>query len=330
MPLHLLNGAIVPATGDNIALAARLITEGKLVAFPTETVYGLGADAANDRAVAAVFAAKKRPNFNPLIIHFADVEAAARAVKFDDRAVKLARVMWPGALTLILPRRKEGAVSLLAGAGQNRLAVRVPGDRTALSLLREAGCPLTSPSANRSGDVSPTTAAHVAGSLGGAVDLILDGGPCRVGIESTIVDLTEESPLIMRPGAIAARDIEAVVGPLYSACNVACVGPFAPGKAPPGAGGRQYATRLPLRLDVGEVRHGEALLAFGPEAPEGAAGRSLNLSPSGDLTEAAANLFAMLHDLDDPAFHAIAVMPIPEHGLGRAINDRLRRATAAP
>ncbi|OHC75644.1 MAG: threonylcarbamoyl-AMP synthase [Rhodospirillales bacterium RIFCSPLOWO2_12_FULL_58_28] len=321
------NGAIVPATGENIAFAARLITEGKLVAFPTETVYGLGADATDDRAVATVFAAKKRPNFNPLIVHFADAEAAASAVKFDDRAMKLAGAMWPGALTMILFRHKEGKVSLLAGAGQDRLAVRVPGDRTALALLRAAGRPLTSPSANRSGDVSPTTAAHVAESLGGAVDLILDGGPCRVGIESTIVDLTEESPLIMRPGAISARDIEAVIGPLYSACNVPCVGPSAPGRA---SGGRQYATRLPLRLDAGEVKCGEALLAFGSEAIKGEAERVLNLSPSGDLTEAAANLFAMLHDLDNPAFHAIAVMPIPEDGLGRAINDRLRRATAGP
>jgi L-threonylcarbamoyladenylate synthase len=307
---------ILPATPDAVAEAAALIRQGRLVAFPTETVYGLGADATNDNAVAAVFAAKDRPRFNPLIVHFAETAAAAEAGDFDGRATDLARAFWPGALTLVLPRRAGCAVSLLVSAGLDTLAVRVPSHPVARSLLRAAGCPVAAPSANRTGLLSPTTAAHVAESLGGACAAIVDGGPCPVGVESTVVDLSGGSAAVLRPGGVPVEDIEAVVGPLAAA--------EAAGKRPksPGMLERHYAPGLPLRLNAVEARPGEALLGFGP----GAAGAALNLSPGGDVEEAAANLFAMIRALDRPRFQAIAVMPIPEEGLGRAINDRLRRA----
>ncbi len=312
------NTRILPATPDGIAEAAALIREGRPVAFPTETVYGLGADATDDKAVAAVFAAKDRPRFNPLIVHFAEAAAAAEAVDFDGRAKELARAFWPGALTLVLPRRAGCAVSLLVSAGLDTLAVRVPSHPVARSLLRAAGRPVAAPSANRAGLLSPTTAAHVAESLGGGCAAIVDGGSCPVGIESTVVDLSRGTAAVLRPGGVPAEDIEAVVGPLAA--------PEAGGKRPrsPGMLERHYAPRLPLRLNATEARPGEALLAFGP----GALGAALNLSPGGDVEEAAANLFAMMRALDRPEFRAIAVMPIPEGGLGRAINDRLRRASA--
>ena len=306
---------ILPATPDAITEAAALIRQGRLVAFPTETVYGLGADATDDNAVAAVFAAKDRPRFNPLIVHFAKTAAAAEAGDFDRRATDLARAFWPGALTLVLPRRAGCVVSLLVSAGLDTLAVRVPSHPVARSLLRAAGCPVAAPSANRAGLLSPTTAAHVAESLGGACAAIVDGGPCPVGVESTVVDLSGGSAAVLRPGGVPVEDIEAVVGPLAAA---------AAGKRPksPGMLERHYAPSLPLRLNAAEARPGEALLAFGPGVP----GAALNLSPGGDVEEAAANLFAMIRALDRPRFQAIAVMPIPEQGLGRAINDRLRRA----
>lgn len=201
---------ILSATVENIAAAAKLVAAGKLVAFPTETVYGLGGNATDDKAVTAVYAAKNRPRSNPLIVHFANAQAVMGEVVFDSRAERLARAFWPGALTLVLPRREGCAVSTLAGAG-GTLAVRVPGDDVALALLRQLPCPLTAPSANRSGDASPTTAAQVAASLGGAVDAILDGGPCRVGIESTIVDLTGEGLVVLRAGAVTADEINQVL-----------------------------------------------------------------------------------------------------------------------
>ena len=307
---------ILPATADAIAEAAALIRRGRLVAFPTETVYGLGADATNDNAVAAVFAAKDRPRFNPLIVHFAETAAAAEAGDFDGRATDLARAFWPGALTLVLPRRAGCAVSLLVSAGLDTLAVRVPSHPVARSLLRAAGCPVAAPSANRAGLLSPTTAAHVAESLGGACAAIVDGGPCPVGVESTVVALGGGSAAVLRPGGVPVEDIEAVVGPL-AAAEAAGERPKSPGMLE-----RHYAPGLPLRLNGVEARPGEALLAFGPGPP----GAALNLSPGGDVEEAAANLFAMIRALDRPRFQAIAVMPIPEEGLGRAINDRLRRA----
>ncbi len=308
----------IPPSPDCLAEAARLIRAGGLVAFPTETVYGLGADATNGEAVAAIFAAKDRPRFNPLIVHFAETAAAAEAGDFDGRATDLARAFWPGALTLVLPRRAGCAISLLVSAGLDTLAVRVPSHPVARSLLRAAGCPVAAPSANRAGLLSPTTAAHVAESLGGACAAIVDGGPCPVGVESTVVDLSGGSAAVLRPGGVPVEDIEAVVGPL-AAAEAAGERPKSPGMLE-----RHYAPGLPLRMNAVEARPGEALLAFGPGPP----GAALNLSPGGDVDEAAANLFAMMRTVDRPEFRAIAVMPIPERGLGRAINDRLRRASA--
>ncbi|MDP6786151.1 MAG: L-threonylcarbamoyladenylate synthase [Rhodospirillales bacterium] len=315
---------IRPATDQAVAEAAALIGAGSLVAFPTETVYGLGADATSDNAVAAVFAAKDRPDFNPLIVHFADAQAVSRTVAFDQRADALARAFWPGALTLVLPRGPDNPISLLASSGLDTLAVRVPDHPMGQALLEAAGCPIAAPSANRSGAVSPTMADHVAASLGDRVTLILDGGPCRVGIESTVIDLTAATPVLLRPGGIAADAIAAKVGPLAAPETV--TGPA----RSPGMIGRHYAPGTPLRLDARGPRPGEALLAFGPDAPTQAPGRILNLSPAGDVVEAAANLFAMMHALDATGATAIAVMAVPETGLGCAINDRLRRAAAAP
>jgi len=309
---------VVPASPENIARAGALLRAGRLVAFPTETVYGLGCDATDDRAVAAVFAAKGRPEFNPLIVHVLGRSEAAVLAEFDARADTLAAGFWPGPLTLVLPRSAACPVSLLATAGLDTIAVRAPSHPVARAVLEAAGRPIAAPSANRSGEVSPTTAAHVADSLGGEVAMILDGGPCPVGLESTVLDLTGAHAAILRPGAVTEEAIAARIGPLAP-----------PGAAvrAPGMLARHYATRLPLRLKAHEVRPGEALLAFGPDAPMGAA-HTLNLSPGGDLVEAAANLFAMMRTLDRPGFSAIAVMPIPEQGLGQAINDRLRRAAA--
>jgi L-threonylcarbamoyladenylate synthase len=311
---------VVPATPDAVAEAARLIRVGRLVAFPTETVYGLGCDATDDRAVALVFAAKGRPEFNPLIVHVTGREEAARLARFDARADALAAAFWPGALTLVLPRVENCPVSLLATAGLDTIAVRAPSHAIARALIAAASRPIAAPSANRSGEVSPTTSAHVAESLGADVALILDGGACPLGLESTVLDLTGEAAAILRPGAVTEEAIVAFAGPLASPADRER--PVAPGML-----ARHYATRLPLRLAAREVRRGEALLAFGPNAPEGAPLTS-NLSPSGDLVEAAANLFAMMRALDRPGLAGIAVMPIPETGLGRAINDRLRRAAA--
>ena len=309
---------ILAPTPEAITEAARHILDGGLVAFPTETVYGLGADATNDEAVAAVFAAKGRPAFNPLIVHFAEAAGVADVATLDGPAAELAGAFWPGALTLVLPRRDPCPVSLLASAGLDTIAVRVPHHRAAHDLLAAAGCPVAAPSANPSGRVSPTTAAHVAEALGAAVRVIIDGGPCRVGLESTVIELTGTIPRLLRPGGIPAEDIEAVVGPLAR--------PH-PGAAPasPGMGTRHYAPGRPLRMNAASAGAGEALLAFGPDAPEGAP----NLSPTGNLEEAAANFFAMIRALDTPDNRGIAVMPIPDSGLGRAINDRLRRAASA-
>lgn len=307
--------AILEPIEQAVAEAARLIRAGRLVAFPTETVYGLGADACQDAAVAAIFAAKDRPAFNPLIVHVATIEAAAALVEFDALAGDLAAAFWPGPLTLVLPRRRDCPVSLLASAGLETVAVRVPNHPVALALLEAAGVPVAAPSANRSEEVSPTTAVHVAESLGERVDLILDGGPCRVGLESTVLDLSGDRPTLLRPGGIPAEALEARLGPLAAAGQEGT--PRSPGMLR-----RHYAPRLPLRMNACCPEEGEALLGFGP----GPADLTLNLSPSGDLQEAAANLFAMLRRLDAGHHKGIAVRPIPDEGLGRAINDRLRRA----
>jgi L-threonylcarbamoyladenylate synthase len=307
-----------PAAVDR---AAARLRAGGLVAFPTETVYGLGADATQEQAVARIFEAKDRPRFNPLIAHCADLETAAAEGAFDQRAQALAEAFWPGPMTLVLPRRPDTRVARLASAGLDTVALRVPAHPQARALLAATGRPVAAPSANRSGTVSPTTAQHVAEGLGDRVDLILDGGPCGVGVESTVVDLTGADPVLLRPGGVPAEQIEARIGRLTGASGDDSA-PHSPGRLP-----SHYAPDRPLRLAATEVRGDEGLLAFGPEVPPGAA-VTRNLSPTGDLREAAANLFALLRDLDRAGVAGIAAMPVPDHGLGRAINDRLRRAAA--
>ena len=310
--------------GDaSIARAAVFIAEGRLVGFPTETVYGLGGDATSDRAVAAIFAAKGRPQFNPLIVHVRDIEHAEALVIMDRPARLLAQHFWPGPLTLVLPRRPGCGISLLCSAGLESLAVRVPRHPIARALLAASGKPLAAPSANRSGRLSPTTAAHVLAELGDRVDLVLDGGACGVGVESTVVDLTSGVAVLLRPGGIEAEAIEAVIGPLVRPDKVTGDAP----RLSPGMLASHYAPALPLRLGVTVPDDGEAFLGFGP-VPEGGRTPDLQLSAAGDLTEAAANLFAYLRRLDQAPYRGIAVMPIPDHGLGLAINDRLRRAAA--
>lgn len=298
--------------------AAAVLNAGGLVAFPTETVYGLGADAGNDRAVAAIFAAKGRPTFNPLIVHVPGIAEAEALVDFTPLARKLAEAFWPGAVTLVLPRKEHARLSLLVSAGLNTVAVRAPSNPLARALLAAAACPIAAPSANRSGSVSPTTAAHVAESLDGAVELILDGGATPLGIESTVVGFDAGKPVLLRPGAVPREAIEAVVGPLSAPGS---------GITSPGQLASHYAPVAGLRLEARDVADDEALLAFGPDVPQGGCA-GLNLSERGDLTEAAANLFAMLRALDKSGARRIAVMPIPAHGLGEAINDRLQRAAA--
>jgi L-threonylcarbamoyladenylate synthase len=308
----------------SIAEAARLILEGGLVAFPTETVYGLGGDATNERAVAAIFEAKGRPQFNPLISHVLDAGEARRLVRWNDTADRLAARFWPGPLTLVLPRAKDSPIALLATAGLDTVAVRAPAHPLAQALIRAVGRPLAGPSANRSGAVSPTRAEHVAESLGDRVKMVLDGGPCAVGLESTVLDLTTAVPTLLRPGGATREAIEAVIGPIALSDAIPS-GESA--RKSPGQLASHYAPARPVRLGATTAAREEGLLAFGPDVPAGAV-VTLNLSPSGDLAEAAANLFAMLRALDRPGVGRIAVMPIPQTGLGLAINDRLRRAAA--
>jgi L-threonylcarbamoyladenylate synthase len=308
----------------SVAEAARLILEGGLVAFPTETVYGLGGDATNERAVAAIFEAKGRPQFNPLISHVPGPDEAKRLVRWNETANRLAARFWPGPLTLVLPRAKDSPVALLATAGLNTVAVRAPAHPMAQALIRAVGRPLAAPSANRSGAVSPTRAEHVAESLGDRVTMILDGGPCEVGLESTVLDLTTAPPTLLRPGGATREAIEAVIGPIVLSDAIPS-GESA--RKSPGQLESHYAPARPVRLGATTVAADEGLLAFGCDVPAGAK-VTLNLSPGGALAEAAANLFAMLRALDRPEVGRIAVMPIPETGLGLAINDRLRRAAA--
>jgi L-threonylcarbamoyladenylate synthase len=312
---------LIAASDEAIGRAARLIRAGELVAFPTETVYGLGGDATSETAVARIFAAKGRPHFNPLIVHVPGLAEAETLAVFDERARIAARRFWPGPLSLVLMRRADSGLSLLASAGLDSVALRAPAHAVAQAMLRAAGRPIAAPSANRSGRVSPTTAAHVAAELGDGIAMILDGGACPVGIESTVLDLTGPTPALLRPGGVTLEQLTEIFGHIETS---------PPGENTPRAPGRlpsHYAPGLPLRLDAVSARPGEALLAFGPEPPPGFA-EMLCLSRSGDLAEAAANLFLMLRQLDRPEFTGIAVMPIPDEGLGRAINDRLRRAAA--
>jgi L-threonylcarbamoyladenylate synthase len=295
-----------------VEAAASAIRGGGLVLMPTETVYGLAADAGNARAVAAVYEAKGRPSFNPLIAHVADLEMARRIARFDDRAEALARRFWPGPLTLVLPAGDAEAVCDLARAGLETVAVRAPAHPLAHALIEAVGGPVVAPSANRSGRPSPTTFADAVEETGAAAAAALDGGPCGIGLESTVVALLD-APRLLRPGAVTRAEIEAVVGPLAEA--------EADAKRSPGRLARHYAPNAPVRLDARAPEPGEAWLSFGPGAPG-----PYNLSPAGDLREAAANLFAFLRAADRTGPAGIAVAPIPHEGLGEAINDRLKRA----
>ncbi|MFG1350003.1 L-threonylcarbamoyladenylate synthase [Xanthobacter autotrophicus] len=318
---------LLPAAAPGaVAEAARLLAGGGLVAFPTETVYGLGADAANPEAVAALYAAKGRPAFNPLIAHTQDVASARRLGTFNRAANILAERFWPGPLTLVVPYAGGDGVCELARAGLDTVALRVPAHGDAAALIGAFGGAVVAPSANRSGHVSPTTAAHVMDDLEGRIDAVLDGGPTPVGVESTILDVTGEVPVLLRPGGLAREEIEAALGH-------AVARPGATDDARPMAPGRlasHYAPRAVLRLDATRVAPGEALLTFAGAAPDGTqdAGSLLDLSASGDLTEAAARLYGALRALDASGAAAIAVVPLPRTGLGEAIYDRLQRAAA--
>lgn len=311
-------------TTARIAAAAEALAAGELVAFPTETVYGLGADATNDAAVAKVYAAKGRPRFNPLIVHVPDAAAAFALGEFPDEAKALARAFWPGPLTIVVKRAEPCPVSLLASAGGDTIALRVPSHPLALGLLAALARPVVAPSANPSGRISPTTAAHVEAGLGGRIAMVLDGGASPVGVESTVVSFADGPAVLLRPGGLDREAIERVLG-----IRLKAAAKEAPGTAlaAPGRMESHYAPRAAVRLNVTAPQPGEALLAFGPELPA-TAGPLRNLSPAGDLTEAAANLFCYLHELDALGVAAIAVMPIPHEGLGEAINDRLARAAA--
>lgn len=314
--------AIFAANAAAVARAAGEILDGGLVAMPTETVYGLAADATNGRAVASIYAAKGRPSFNPLIVHAASVAQARGLAQLGPVAERLAAAFWPGPLTLVARLRREAGISGLVTAGLETVAVRVPAHPVAQALLQACGRPLAAPSANTSGRISPTTAQHVAADFGERLAVILDGGACVHGLESTIVDVSGETPVLLRPGAIAAGDIERAAGETLERRAAVADAPTAPGQL-----ASHYAPRAQVRLDALDVRAGEALLAFGANVPHGGVA-VVNLSVPGDLIEAAQNLFAALHTLDASGATVIAVMPIPDMGLGEAINDRLRRAAA--
>ncbi|MRG72695.1 threonylcarbamoyl-AMP synthase [Alphaproteobacteria bacterium HT1-32] len=308
--------SIVEASSTGIDRAAGLLLTGGLVAFPTETVYGLGADATDDRAVARIFEAKGRPSFNPLICHLPSFEAAAEHVVLHDMAHVLAERFLPGALTLVLMRRPDCRVSLLASAGLPSLAIRIPAHPIARRLLEQVGRPVAAPSANRSGGITSTSAQHVASSLGDGPDLILDGGPCQIGLESTVLDLTGDQPVLLRPGGVTQEEIEKLTGPVRLAASDDTA-PKSPGQLT-----SHYAPSLPVMLDQVSSQPGGVHLGFGDSDGD------LNLSPTGDLVEAAANLFAMMHQLDRRPARIMTIAPIPDTGLGRAINDRLTRAAA--
>jgi L-threonylcarbamoyladenylate synthase len=323
-----LSTRVLPADAPAVAEAARVLAAGGLVAFPTETVYGLGADATNAHAVARLYEAKERPAFNPLIVHVSNLDAARKIGRPNEIALRLAQKFWPGPLTLVLPALPDCPVCDLARAGLDTVALRVPAHPVAQQLLKEVGKPVVAPSANRSGHVSPTRAEHVAADLRGRIDLVLDGGATPLGLESTIVDCIGAGATLLRPGAITREAIDNTLGAalLEGMSPRGDQSPTSPGRLP-----SHYATRAKLRLDVLDVQPGEALLAFGPKRPAGAerASQVLNLSPTGDLVEAAANLFAHLRALDASGTASIAVARVPPTGLGEAIRDRLKRAAAA-
>jgi L-threonylcarbamoyladenylate synthase len=321
--------SLLTRTDRDILQAADLLRAGELVAFGTETVYGLGADAQNPTAVAKIFEAKGRPHFNPLICHYLSADAAFAHVHASAIAEQLADTFWPGPLTLVLPRRVTCPVALLAGAGLDTLAIRVPAHPVAQRLLAALQRPIAAPSANRSGRISPTTAAHVLAQLEGRIAAIIDSGPCRVGVESTVLDLTAPTPFLLRPGGVSLESLQAAIGPVQHGITPAQAEASRTLRSP-GLLLSHYAPTLPLRLNATTIAAHEALLAFGPPIPN--APLTVQLSLTQNLTEAAANLFEALHRLDATApahaLTALAAMPIPTHALGRAINDRLTRAAA--
>jgi L-threonylcarbamoyladenylate synthase len=316
-------------TDRDITRAAERLRAGELVAFGTETVYGLGADAQNSSAVAAIFEAKGRPHFNPLICHYANAESAFAHVHASAIAEKLADSFWPGPLTLVLPRRVTCPVALLAGAGLDTLAIRVPAHPVAQRLIAALGRPIAAPSANRSGRISPTTAAHVLAQLESRIAAVIDSGPCRVGVESTVLDLSGPTPFLLRPGGVSLEALQASIGQIQTGITPSRAASSRTLRSP-GLQVSHYAPSLPLRLDAVQIAPYEALLAFGPPLP--GASLTFQLSQAENLNEAAARLFEGLHWLDAHApaedLTAIAAMPIPTHALGLAINDRLTRAAA--
>ena len=322
------NPTILPPTESGIARAAKALQDGDVVAFGTETVYGLGADAGNTEAVGRVFALKGRPAKNPLICHVDGLKMAKTIARVDADAEMVIRQFWPGPLTLILPYTGDEQVAAAARAGLKTVAVRAPAHNTARALLTAVGKPVVAPSANKSGRLSPTNAMMVADAFGDELSLILSGGKCEIGLESTVLDMTSATPTILRPGAITADDLSMCLPDVASLTDSA--EPNAP--ASPGLLLRHYAPRLPLRVDVreGPIGEEEAFVGFGPNPfkPKGGLIRK-NLSKTGDLEEAAQHLFSLLRELEDSGAKGIAISPIPETGIGIAINDRLRRAAAA-
>lgn len=314
--------AVLPANDATIAAAAASIRAGQLVAFPTETVYGLGADATNGEAVARIFAAKGRPHFNPLIVHVANISEADKLAEITPLARRLAERFWPGPLTIVLNRRVNCGLSELVSAGLETVAIRMPAHPVAKALIAAAGRPLAAPSANRSGHVSPTRADHVAADLDDKVAMILDAGETQHGLESTVVTIDEDQIVLLRPGSITAEDLSSVTSAAVVRAVEAAAAPISPGQL-----ASHYAPAAHVRLNITRPVAGEALLAFGPQVPDHT-GPIINLSAKGDLIEAASRLFSALRTLDASGADTIAVMPIPIDGLGEAINDRLRRAAA--
>ena len=322
---------IIAVNHESINKAAALIKSGRLIAFPTETVYGLGANALSGTAVAKIFEAKGRPQFNPLITHFLSVSDVDEHAVMNEEAMKLAHYFWPGALTMILPRKTDSDLSDLVSAGLPSVACRVPAHKVARELIKAAGVPIAAPSANKSGSISPTAPAHVAESLNGRVEIILAGGACDIGLESTVVDMTGDKAIVLRPGSITPEDISNILGYEVSVDLGDHDKPKSPGQLL-----KHYAPTIPVRLNAVDLEKGEALLAFGSDKFMGIKGGGAasklsdsarkNLSEQGDLYEAASNLFSMLRSLDRPENKGIAVMAIPDKGIGLAINDRLRRA----
>ncbi len=306
---------VLPADPAGIAAAARLLRDGALVALPTETVYGLAARADSPQAVAQIYRAKGRPDFNPLIVHVPDLAAAERIAEFDDRARQLARAFWPGALTMVLPLREDAGIAPAVTAGLSTIALRCPAHPAMRAVLEGSGLPLAAPSANRSGGVSPSRAEHVAASLGEAVGLVLDGGPCAAGIESTIVALRDGGWEVLRPGPITAEQIAAVLGQGSIAAGTGQI-------EAPGQLASHYSPGKPVRLNVQTAEKDEFVIGFGSIAGD------VSLSPSGDMAEAASRLYDCLHAAQQAAQPRIAIAPVPEEGIGTAINDRLRRAAA--